>query len=363
MKKATHHIFLVFGLLLLIGNTWGCSDPPGDPPNTFSDLRSTPDTRDIRNRDTEAADTTVYDTEDSNQTEDPETDLADTTIQPDTVLPDISDTPYLTPDSQPDTTAQDSQDIPEDQREAQCFEKLQIIYIINSDKTLYSFDPQANEIERVGYIECGTSGEQPFSMSVSRDGIAYVLYTDSLFGGCSGLYKVDIITGQCLGRTSYSCYNAQGFDLFGMGFASDGPGSFSETLYIGKSDYPYTLASLDLENWQITPIGPISGAPEMTGTGVGELWAFFAWASPPSVAQLNKTTGAEGNQTVITTFDGTSAFAFAQWGGAFFMFHAPLSGSTSVWRLYEGNVENFMPNTGLRIVGAGVSTCAPTVWE
>jgi hypothetical protein len=34
--------------------------------------------------------------------------------------------------------------------------------------------------------------------------------------------------------------------------------------------------------------------------------------------------------------------------------------TTNVWKLTtDGNVVKYIPNTGLRIVGAGVSTCAP----
>ncbi len=57
-----------------------------------------------------------------------------------------------------------------------------------------------------------------------------------------------------------------------------------------------------------------------------------------------------------------SAWAFAFWGGRYYVFiEETLAPSTDVWRLdpSDGSFERVLEDTGYRIVGAGVSTCAP----
>ncbi|MCA9590689.1 MAG: hypothetical protein KC657_35560, partial [Myxococcales bacterium] len=55
------------------------------------------------------------------------------------------------------------------------------------------------------------------------------------------------------------------------------------------------------------------------------------------------------------------AFAFAHWGGDFWLFTAP-QGKSQVTRLKydDGTVETVKTDVGFEVVGAGVSTCAPT---
>ena len=82
----------------------------------------------------------------------------------------------------------------------------------------------------------------------------------------------------------------------------------------------------------------------MTGNGIGELWAFFAWADTPKVAQLDKGTGDELVTYYITEMESeASAFAFAYWGGDFYLFHGPSGESTTVYRLHDGALEEWIP--------------------
>jgi hypothetical protein len=55
----------------------------------------------------------------------------------------------------------------------------------------------------------------------------------------------------------------------------------------------------------------------------------------------------------------TGSFAFAAWGGLFYIFYAyGDSASTTVYRVTpQGEVTTFLPDTGLDIVGAGVAVC------
>lgn len=237
-----------------------------------------------------------------------------------------------------------------------CSENAKLVYVVDHDSTLYRFDPPDEQFYPVGVIDC-PSGGSPFSMAVSREGIAYVLFTN-FYTNCIGINAIDIDDATCLGLTGFVC-DESGYNRFGMGFATDGPDTEDETLFIGKADTTGSdLASVDLDDWSVWPIGPIYGAPELTGNALGELWAFFAWAEPPKVAQLDKENGIDSNSVVLPELAGSSAFAFAFWGGDFYLFHAP-AGDTTVYRLSDGVLETYMSDTGVEIVGAGVSTCAP----
>jgi len=248
--------------------------------------------------------------------------------------------------------------------DSDCSEEAKLVYVVDSGASLYRFDPPAHSFEYVGTMDC-ESGGTPFSMAVSRHDKAYVLYWDS--GTCVALNQVNIYTGECEEATPFEC-GQLGFDTFGMGFATDGPDTTAETLYVGKSDFLSTgsqLGYIDLETWELTPIGPISDSPELTGNQNGELWAFFAWASTPKVAQLHKGTGEESNTVYLEELGANAAFAFAYWGGDFYLFHAPTDESTTVYRLHDGELEVWVDQMelGFSVVGAGVSTCAPTIVE
>jgi len=268
-------------------------------------------------------------------------------------------------DTDTDTDADTDADTDSDgDTDTECSEDAKLVYVVDGIGGFRRFDPPSKTFTTiVPFLECA-SGGTPFSMAVSRDDTAYVLYWDGS-GGCVGINAVDIHTGACAGLVDFAC-GQLGFDTFGMGYATDGVASSDETLYIGKSTTGGSqLASLDTTNWTINPIGPISDAPELTGNQNAELWAFFAWAPTPKVAQLDKASGTESNTVLLPELGDNAAFAFAYWGGDFYLFHAPIDENTTVYRLHLGELEVWVPpeDTGFQVVGAGVSTCAPTVIE
>ncbi len=163
-----------------------------------------------------------------------------------------------------------------------------------------------------------------------------------------------------------------GYELFGMGFVSDEPGSDKEALYISggsSSDLNSgNVACLDPVSLQITTVGPIPQAeysPELTGTGNAVLYAYFPGTTNSFVAQLDKTTGQITEQWGLPPLSGqVRAWAFAHWGGKFYVFITTQDGSvlhSNVLRLdpNTGQADTILVDTGHVIVGAGVSTCAP----
>lgn len=259
-----------------------------------------------------------------------------------------------------------------------CPAEAKLVYTIDQNRVFSSFMPNQMDVTKstfttIATLNCPTKiGGLPFSMSVDRSGTAWVEYvaTDGL-GGYQGseLFKVSTKDGSCTATTFQS--GQQGMETFGMGFVANAPMSDQETLFIGGGpaadalgNFSATyLGTLDTSSLTVTKGQMINGRPELTGTGDAKLWAFFP-DSNPHIAQLDKMTAAESNPISLPTLKGQpKAWAFAFWGGDFWVFLQKQSeSSTTVYHVKasDGSVTSWKtPN--LSIVGAGVSTCAPTV--
>lgn len=254
-----------------------------------------------------------------------------------------------------------------------CSEASKYVYVVDQNRSFYRFDPtipNTSAFQLVGTLNCAV-GDEPNSMSINREGHAYVLYGRSAPlqpGGfaCEALNQVDIETANCLAPSPFSC-GAGGFTKFGMGYATDGPNTTEETLFLGSS-IDTNFGALDVTTGIVEPRGalPIQG-PEFTGNANGELWGFFPYETPPQVKQLDKSSGAQLQSIPLGTLPDVgsgymAAWAFAYWGGSFYLFYMvdPPDTSTQVYKLeYDGTLVKYIANTGLVVVGAGVSTCAP----
>jgi hypothetical protein len=231
------------------------------------------------------------------------------------------------------------------------------IYILGQDRQFTRFEPKTETLTQLGTLSC--PGEQSFSttfsMSVDRQGYAWVLF------GTGAIYKVDTKTVECRDPGFVPCQ--KNFCTFGMGFVADAPGSDAETLYVSgvyNIGSAQGLATINTTTLELTPISDydlLAGkGAELTGTGDARLFGYFQ-DTPIRLAEIDKT-----DAHIITYNDlieipvGTS-WAFAFWGGVFYI----MSGTeiykydpkSQITTLINGNV-------GYNIVGAGVSTCAPT---
>jgi len=234
-----------------------------------------------------------------------------------------------------------------------CETTSDLIYVIDRyDEALYLFDPQTMSFDFIGELDCGLFSGTPASMSVSRDGIAYVRYSSNT------VYAVDLATMNCV-ETAY----ASNFGAFGMGYATDTANTWQDQLYIANQQQ---LATLEPGTWTVSVIGYLPSQSELTGNASGELWAVLPLESPAKLVQLDKNTG----QTLVTLnlygFPdpmGIDTFAFATWGDDFWIFvrNYGMGNSTDVYRVTSnGSLTLVSEDTGMDVVGAGVSTCAPT---
>jgi hypothetical protein len=240
-----------------------------------------------------------------------------------------------------------------------CAAETQFVYTLTAANELYRFNPPTLDFTLVGVLDC-PGFATPYSMAVDRNGQAWSVFTDG------NLYKFDTKTAHCT-PTSF-VPGQSGFLTFGMGFSANAPGSSDETLFVSDSaagsGSTQGLAKIDTQTLTLTPIAAydkITARAEMTGTGDARLFGAFE-GSPYVVAEIDKSNAhilSQAPQTAINYAPGSSNFAFAFWGGDFWLFVGP-GFQTDVfhYKPSDGSTTN-VKTVPFEIVGAGVSTCAP----
>jgi hypothetical protein len=255
-----------------------------------------------------------------------------------------------------------------------CAESAKIVYVLTKNYELYGFDPTKPALTKRGVVACSNPGQDinfptnpatPNSMAVDRKGVAWVNYSSGK------LFKVSTEDAACEPTTFAP--GQLGINKFGMGFATRGADTIEETLFVvGQEDTASGpvgkgVFTLDLDTMKLATVGPFTGtaagkAAELTGTGDGQLWAFMT-TSPASIANVDRNSGATAkiNSIAGLTLGTGSAWAFSFWGGDFYVYTAAAGGTSAISRVdpTDFSMTTLVPNVGVRIVGAGVSTCAP----
>jgi len=266
---------------------------------------------------------------------------------------------------------------------------VDLVYVVDEQNDFMSFDPRKlpnDPFVKIGTLSCphnntsiqtGNNVAMPFSMSVDRDGVAWVLYTTG------ELFNVSLTTAAC--TKANNTIGAGGMDLFGMGFALDAPMMDAEKLFLAggnrdPSATPRKLAYDDTHANNLTPVfvaniaATADVSPELTGTAEAKLYGFFPRITQvPYIQEIGKTSGAAVGQTWNVGTTGLGAgirdWAFAQWGGVFYVFVTTednngvrnstvraVDRATSAYSVVKQNLPYY-------IDGAGVSTCAPAVLQ
>jgi hypothetical protein len=253
-----------------------------------------------------------------------------------------------------------------------CDERATWIYLVDNANNLLVFKPADLSLSVLGVLDCPAPMlYNPFSMAVDRTATAWVLFANISGLGLNGgqLFKVSTTVNPTCEATGFTPSQG-GLDVFGMGFVSNSPGSEDETLYVAGGAIlsigsgTATLAWIDTSTLVLQTLGQVPQWPELTGTGLAELWGYFPESDPPTVQKIDKASGTTSNPYPIPALDTgqTLAWAFAFWGGDFYIFHmSEADASTNIWLLdtETSSASIVVPNTGYEIVGAGVSTCAP----
>ena len=239
-----------------------------------------------------------------------------------------------------------------------------LIYLLTQQNDLYSFHPLRGVFRLIGPISCPSpAGAMPFSMAVDRRGIGYSVFDDGT------LKLLDMATAHC--QPTPFRPGQDGFTTFGMGFVAN-TGDAGETLFVAEGtatpQRPSSrgLATIDTKALRlafVAPFTPPIPGPELTGTGAGQLFAFYTNAGTVGshIVQLDPASGAILTDFPLTVGDTTAAYAFAFWGGVFWVFTSPAATSTTTVTRFDPSTREEMTAATLdeTVVGAGVSTCAP----
>lgn len=250
-----------------------------------------------------------------------------------------------------------------------CSDDAKLVYVLSLEGDIYSFAPAEKKFTKIGPLECASGGDDftPISMAVDRNAVAWInMRAGSLLGGRDVLFKVDTKTGKCEESGIEGGYASMG----GMGFSTNGANTQDETLFvIGEGSSPLGSAGLNkVDGNKLTLVADFEDpVGELTGTGDGRLYGFLL-GQQLGLAQIDKTSTALSDNVTLSGVKLPQApmYAFSFWGGDFYVYTADstsMSNTTTVARYSPSTKKieaTYMTNIGFHIVGAGVSTCAPT---
>jgi hypothetical protein len=227
---------------------------------------------------------------------------------------------------------------------------------------LYSFDPGTAEFKDLGVVACPSDSSFnsiPASMTVDREGTAYVAFVDG------NIFRVSTRTLYCE-ATSFAPGQV-GPDPPGLAFVANRADG-GETLFLTRTD-PSALVTLDQDTLAMHEVGLFSNSVlegvQLTGTADGRLYGLFApheIAPPAYIVQIDPASAQVLGSFSLDSVTLGAGWAVAFWGGDFYVFIAPVGPPSVVERFRPSDgsvVQVATAPAGVLIAGAGVSTCAP----
>jgi hypothetical protein len=236
----------------------------------------------------------------------------------------------------------------------------ELIYLVDDTSHFLSFDPRklpGDALHLIGTLRC-TKSSSPNSMAIDRKGVAWVGYQNGK------VYRASIIDAHCDPKGWKP--SGKPTRVFGMGYVTKGPRTEEEMLFVagGVDDPGFSLATIDTVQKSWNPIAQISvhAHAELTGTSEGRLYAYFPSPGRGFVQELDRAKGTTIGPVWRIPGDpyNIDAYAFAHYAGVFYVF-TTVDGVSGIHAIHKdtGKVEIVANNLSYKIVGAGVSTCAP----
>lgn len=241
------------------------------------------------------------------------------------------------------------------------------IYVLSDDGEIWTFDPETRDFAYVTTVDCGGLADW-VSMGVSRKGRAWIEHSSG------DLFVVDLKDPGAPCKDPGFVHDDPRFPKFGLAFVANDAHDRCDRLYAYACPGPDVIGDdigmlgvIDPLTVELGRIAPVDyGWGELAGTGDGRLFALEGH-SPRILAEYDKTTGARKGGVTLPGLGEVKAFAFAYWGGRFWFFTEPDSqpGYSRVTALDlagaggDAELTVVVPDVPIRIIGAGVSTCAP----
>lgn len=253
-----------------------------------------------------------------------------------------------------------------------CTERAKSIFLLGDNSQLFVYHPIENSFEELPKYDCDfPEKNQVHSLGVDRNSVAWVQLRPS-----GDIFRVETLNGnKC--THSGNVPGQAGITNAGMSFVEHPLDGRCEQLYLHSAEGDEWferpdagfLAVLNPEGSQSKQIGTINfNGGELTGTADGRLFA-LAGVPDAKLIEYNPKTAKVIKQVKLPDVDTSGAFAFAFWGGDFYFFTDTFANKDGAFVLtskvtkldYDGSGElsEHLEATPRRIVGAGVSICAP----
>lgn len=238
---------------------------------------------------------------------------------------------------------------------------------IPGPSVLHRLDPDTLEVTEVGAADCAAA---PISMTLAQDGSLWATLADAI-DGHRILAHIDPDTLDCERVVEQW---PDDFTPVGLAFSRNPDGT--EDLYLGGLDpvafmdtpqpfeIPHQLFHFDLGTHEFTAAGTLPLIPndyyqgaDLVGVGDGSILALFT-----GEAQLARFHPLALDEVEVQAVGASlsSAWAVAQWAGEVWLFSNVGDGSQlQALDPETGEMTLLSENLGVRVVGAGVSTCAP----
>ena len=290
-----------------------------------------------------------------------------------TAPPDTTSTTTTAPDDTGDTgtggSTTDAPDTTTGDEACACPDDIEVplddgIFVLSDTGELWKYFPADNMFTLLGELGCDLA-PPTFSMAVDRLGYAWVEYPSG------ALRKVAVTDVTDCTDPGYPI-GQQGILNFGMAFVSNSASDKCDRIYGSEySGFPMNdFFDIDPVTLMLTKHGGTpSAVSEVTGTGDGRAFLFSS-TFPPTLVEVDKTNGMVLMTKQLPQINIGSGLAFAFFAGDFYFFTDGQSDfSSEVTHMdYDDSDMNGQQdlvqvynNAPLRILGAGVSTCVPTL--
>jgi hypothetical protein len=255
--------------------------------------------------------------------------------------------------------------------------------------TLFTFNPKlfpsASAFTPVGPVPCVKPGDYVNSMAIDQLGTAYL--NMNLDGS---IWTMNTTAPLACTQTSFKAGQAGFSNDLGMAFAKDSSSPTGETLYVSDNHGPLGdctgtmammgscwglgLGKIDTGSWTLTRVGmgytssAMGYNAELTGTGMSgthPLVGFFTTSNPSaSYGPIDPVMGTTDSPspTFVSVNIATGGYAFSFYGGDFYFYTSATGGVTTPQHLSTAT-GMVTPGAmlGYVIVGAGASTCVPSI--
>ena len=249
-----------------------------------------------------------------------------------------------------------------------CSDAAKLVYVVSDCNELYSFKPDTGTFAKIGDARAARpSGATPNSMAVDRSGTAWVNFSDG------GLFKVSTSDASCQATTFQK--QQSGFQRFGMAFATNSATSAGRDAlrrrHRGHVNGGKGLAKIDLDDDEAHHARRLLGRPPRAKAPSSPAPATVASSASSrrepnaTLAQIDKATGATSARPGPERREHRPGVGVLVLGRRLLVLHLAAARSLDGHaQADEHRRQPLRPRRqdvgGFRIVGAGVSTCAPT---